>query len=201
MNQKTKCGDRYGKLVILEKDTETTPSGRPKYKCMCDCGNTVSKSGNDIRSGHTKSCGCYNSQVASGRLIKNPGESAHNVHYGRYKKQARLRKLQFSLEFDYFVSLTSSECNYCGKPPRLFNPYVNALGISTGKLIKSSITRAWIKVNGIDRIDPSKGYIEGNVNPCCSQCNYSKLDYTFDEFIQHTYDIVAYQEAKKKETA
>jgi hypothetical protein len=36
--------------------------------------------------------------------------------------------------------------------------------------------------SGIDRIDSSIGYIEGNVVSCCSKCNTAKSDMPFDEF-------------------
>lgn len=38
--------------------------------------------------------------------------------------------------------------------------------------------------NGIDRIDSAKGYVEGNVVPCCKFCNEMKSDKSRDEFLQ-----------------
>ena len=35
---------------------------------------------------------------------------------------------------------------------------------------------------GADRIDNTKGYITGNVAPCCTRCNVLKRDATFSEF-------------------
>lgn len=54
---KNESGNRYGKLLVLE------PSGRNKHRkitflCQCDCGNKRVVSGNALRSGNTKSCGC-----------------------------------------------------------------------------------------------------------------------------------------------
>ena len=49
-------GHRYGKLTVLG---ERIPSRYgPKWRCQCDCGNTVYVRGDYLRSGHTKSCGC-----------------------------------------------------------------------------------------------------------------------------------------------
>ncbi len=39
--------------------------------------------------------------------------------------------------------------------------------------------------NGIDRIDSSKGYIQGNVVTCCRTCNVAKMDMDYKEFINH----------------
>lgn len=35
---------------------------------------------------------------------------------------------------------------------------------------------------GIDRLDSNKGYIDGNMVPCCAQCNIMKLDYDINDF-------------------
>ena len=54
-------GQRFGKLTVIERaDDYVTPSGYKKimWKCVCDCGNTVITSRGNLRSGHTRSCGC-----------------------------------------------------------------------------------------------------------------------------------------------
>lgn len=39
------------------------------------------------------------------------------------------------------------------------------------------------KYQGIDRINNNLGYIEGNVIPCCSFCNYAKHIHTQEYFL------------------
>jgi hypothetical protein len=34
------------------------------WNCICDCGNTRRVQGGALKSGHTKSCGCYNKERA-----------------------------------------------------------------------------------------------------------------------------------------
>jgi hypothetical protein len=46
--------------------------------------------------------------------------------------------------------------------------------------------------NGIDRIDSSKGYVPGNVVPCCTVCNIMKLDHSHAGFIAHIEHILAH---------
>lgn len=46
-----------------------------------------------------------------------------------------------------------------------------------------------IRVNGIDRIDSSKGYSIDNCVPCCTMCNRMKLDYKLSDFINHVHKI------------
>ncbi len=38
---------------------------------------------------------------------------------------------------------------------------------------------------GVDRFDNDIGYVEGNLRPCCSVCNYAKLTSKKDEFVLH----------------
>ena len=51
-------GQKFGRLTVLYR------SKNPKYKipywtCKCDCGNIVNVRSQSLRSGETKSCGCY----------------------------------------------------------------------------------------------------------------------------------------------
>lgn len=74
-----------------------------------------------------------------------------SVH-GRYvasKGVARRRGLEWSLDEVAYTSLVTAPCSYCG-----------------GKLNETG--------SGLDRIDNSKGYIQGNVTSCCMECNRIK---------------------------
>ena len=54
-------GKRFGSLLVIKRD-DSKPKGHGKtvfWICQCDCGNIVSIAGNHLKSGHTKSCGCY----------------------------------------------------------------------------------------------------------------------------------------------
>lgn len=47
-----------GRLTVKEFDR--IENKRTYWICECECGKIVSVEGNKLRSGHTKSCGCYN---------------------------------------------------------------------------------------------------------------------------------------------
>ena len=49
-------GNRYGKLIVIDKTTDAL--GRLKWKCKCDCGNIIEVTSSSLRSGNTQSCGC-----------------------------------------------------------------------------------------------------------------------------------------------
>jgi hypothetical protein len=58
-------GRRFGRLVV----TEELPLGTrvPMVVALCDCGVSKTYQGCDLRSGHTKSCGCLSAEVAGAR--------------------------------------------------------------------------------------------------------------------------------------
>lgn len=61
------CGSTFGRLsVIEESDPIITPSGQKirNWKCLCECGKTITARGSHLKNGHTKSCGCLRSERA-----------------------------------------------------------------------------------------------------------------------------------------
>lgn len=51
-------GQKFGKLVVLEKSEKLSSDGAILYKCRCECGNITYVPIRHVKSGHTKSCGC-----------------------------------------------------------------------------------------------------------------------------------------------
>lgn len=100
---------------------------------------------------------------------------AFTQFYHKYKQSAGCRKMSFELTKVEFGKLTSSKCFYCGNSPNyLFNAY------HKGKLASK---KPYI-YNGIDRVDPKKGYIMPNCVPCCGICNRMKGLLDSDFFLE-----------------
>jgi len=104
-------------------------------------------------------------------------EARERYLFTKYKKEARRKKREFKLSFELFKELVFKNCEYCGIEP---SNTVNIL--KNYDLSKEKEAQGFISYNGIDRIDSSKGYIEGNVRTCCKHCNYAKLNRTEEEF-------------------
>jgi len=51
-------GQRFGRLVAVQKTNLRTPGGNALWICKCDCGNTKLASGTALRYGSPRSCGC-----------------------------------------------------------------------------------------------------------------------------------------------
>jgi hypothetical protein len=73
-----------------------------------------------------------------------------------YKHSAKRRNLSFVLTKSELKQLVLQDCFYCRKK----------------------------SINGIDRLDSSKGYISGNCVPCCKECNFMKRSLSLTEFLE-----------------
>jgi hypothetical protein len=62
-------GNRYGRLVVLSLINERTKNQKVQWLCQCDCGNETVVIGAHLRNGETKSCGCFNSEVARSKSV------------------------------------------------------------------------------------------------------------------------------------
>jgi len=58
-------GDVFGRLTVIEVDHSITradgAAGVRVMRCQCECGNTVLVRTPNLKSGNTKSCGCFHS--------------------------------------------------------------------------------------------------------------------------------------------
>lgn len=104
------------------------------------------------------------------------GGSALRRAYLTYQAQARDRGYPFALSEEEFARITQLPCVYCA-----------AVRVSTTRLSKSEF-----RYNGIDRIDNAKGYVEGNMAPCCRPCNLMKGTRSHEEFLAHIQRVAAH---------
>ncbi len=152
-------GNRYSRLVVLGQ-AGVNKDRHILWRCQCDCGNVTVVSGNNLRQGVTKSCGCLKTLPF--------GVSAMRGLASNYRRRAKEKGHVWSLTEDEFVKLTSLPCFYCGILPSQVHRCKNC----NGNYI----------YNGIDRVDNSKGYTFDNVVSCCGVCNCAKHTMTTSEF-------------------
>lgn len=75
-------GKRFGRLTVTSRHgTHIRPCGAKSaaWDCLCDCGKTTIVETGKLKSGHTKSCGCFNSDSSSIRN-KTHGESKTRLY-------------------------------------------------------------------------------------------------------------------------
>lgn len=62
--KKDLTGQKFGRLTVVREDGRDG-YGSTNWLCICDCGKLVTVRGSQLRSGHTRSCGCLQKDVAS----------------------------------------------------------------------------------------------------------------------------------------
>lgn len=72
-------GQKFGWLIAIE-DVGANKHGRRLWRCLCKCGRETVVCSNDLRKGHTKSCGCYD--LARKRTHGCKGHPAMPTWYG-----------------------------------------------------------------------------------------------------------------------
>lgn len=134
------------------------------WKVVCPvCKKTYKISTTDFNK--RKSC-----DDCKGKLLRKSSEEiTWKNQYGMVKGRKIAKEKGFDLGFEYFIEISKRDCHYCGSSPT-----------------KTRGHRKWSKeiyMNGLDRVNPSMGYLVSNVVPCCKDCNVAKLDKTEEEFI------------------
>lgn len=126
-----------------------------------------------------------------------PGKAAYKRAFisNHYKKKG--------LDFSTFMLLVMQDCHYCGQPPSLHNPYGSTYPErkKTNYITEHYWNNCWISYNGIDKKVPSNDYSDvSNLLPCCTDCNWLKGTYSYEEFLIIIKRISSYQkrlESKK----
>jgi hypothetical protein len=156
--------------VIRTKERADHAALRESGKCL-GCGQEIITQTIGVRKDNVQRCEqCYAKmrEVEDGRdrqrNYKQERKMNIHTHYQNYIKSAAMRNKQFELSIDEFSELVNSRCNYCDSYDET-------------------------EVIGIDRVDNTSGYTEGNVVPCCAKCNMMKNDMNVDEFVTHIQKI------------
>jgi hypothetical protein len=205
-------GHRFG-MLVAERPIQCDRSRYLYWLCECDCGWSCVRRGVDlVKQGDTANCGCVNGWLPAyiknltgqrfgkltaqefshtrkqtaywkcvcdcgkevvrrtvdlttglamscgcSRVVSADAVGRHYTIYNQYRCGAMSRGLEFTLTRDEVSELVRSPCHYCGQEP---SPIV-----------------------GIDRVDNLRGYVAGNVVPCCRKCNRAKDVYSQSEFM------------------
>jgi hypothetical protein len=122
------------------------------WECLCDCGVTKEVTGRNLRTGDSKSCGCYNLNRLSERRRIRPYESLYNI----FIKAAKSRNHSVNLSYEDFLTfIVQPTCHYC-------NDALNWLPFNNAKAYH------------LDRKDNNLDYSLENCVVCCTKCNNGK---------------------------
>lgn len=165
----------YNLEVILEApsykrvDKNGKQSSRRMWMVKCKCGKEFETSGTKLRRGDIvmcRSCACK-LRPQSAIIYTGEDRAFKEIILDRATKS----NIDVSITAKQFIEKATSNCFYCGAKPFL-RPYLSKRGIN-------------VHLNGLDRVDNSKGYSEKNCVPCCKLCNNMKRNTLVDKFIDH----------------
>jgi len=161
-------GDVFCRLTVVSF-SHLDKRWRRHYLCRCQCGVEKTIQGTLLRSGNTKSCGCLVQESARNRCLPH-GVSSMNLVYAGYRHKAKKAGVSFMLTKEQFSRIVARNCFYCGS--------------EVSNVCKAQSGSGDFAYNGIDKIDPSKGYTINNVVASCKRCNMAKSNRSQGEFIQ-----------------
>jgi hypothetical protein len=155
-------GHKYGRLTVksLSKVKQKT---HYLWNCVCDCGNKTRVRGTSLRTGNTKSCGCLNIEAVSGangwqakRSMATTNGTWVPCQDEWYQRTARLmfhaKRNKIPVGFKSVAEFTLHIKEILPEKCPVFNK----------KLIKGNgKPHDWSP--SIDKIDPQKGYVKGNI--------------------------------------
>lgn len=196
---KNKVNEKYGKLLVIENiipsQGEHVNNGG-LWKCLCDCGNTIEINGVLLGRAEKdrKSCGCLAKKSAN--LRRKYQETTINIRYCHHERNGKQGN-RGTLNRQDWESIVFLPCHYCGKIDVHTALEEKGYRDKIDTITKEEQERYSVKINGVDRIDSTKGYEKDNCISCCKMCNWMKLDYLPEEFLKHVEEISIFQKSKK----
>lgn len=163
-------GKRFGRLVAIwvsGRGTTGPGIGAKKYPqiqwlCFCDCGKFTSILYANLTSGNSTSCGCYSQEMRHTCNFKHgKSRTPEYIMWQMAKHRARRFGLPFSISVQDVVIP-----EFC---PMLEIPLFQANGV----LHDNSPS--------LDRRNPGKGYVKGNIRVISYKANRAKSNLTLDE--------------------
>ena len=180
-------GKTFGRWTVVELAPRTYQT---MWKCVCTCGTERAVSGANLTSGHSTSCGCLREEnrpnLAKSRDFfgaNNPRAQTNIRKYGDdyipsssvwYKRAAGVfysaKKNNVPLGFDSAVELAAYIKSIAPEKCPVFNKRFTERGNGFDRWSPS-----------VDKINPKRGYVRGNMQVISTLANCMKRDATSTE--------------------
>lgn len=144
-------GLRFGRLVVGElAEDYIAPNGGivKQQKCKCDCGNEVIVRSSYLRSGKTRSCGCYRKEVTKAR------------HITHGKAKTRINNIYHGMKYRCYATSCPNYKDYGGRGITICDEWLGELGFE--HFYDWAIKNGYDDNLSIDRINNDRDYSPGN---------------------------------------
>ena len=180
-------GKRFGKLKVIKQSKIRGNRGQIKWDCVCDCGSKHIVTGESLRGGKSKSCGCYKQNYKPKNMIQDRELAILKFQYAHLVRRHKKRFKTKVISLQEYCEMVKDKCGYCG---------VIGLTVLEDRRCwtksKGLISNTIVKINGLDRKNSDKGYTKDNVVTCCKHCNIAKNTMTEDEFYKWIKKVYEY---------
>lgn len=180
--EKYKIGTKIKKKNLTIIGEPYQYKGNTYYKVRCDCGHEyVTGHSTFSRESRLPFCpACFSVDKKSHKRHTMVSEHISQTCYHKIAKQANDRGIVFEVTPDYLESLLIKQNFKCA---------LSGIPLRFSLNFKTKEDREYHTAS-LDRIDSSKGYIEGNVQWVHKDINYMKCDFTQEEFINYCKCVV-----------
>lgn len=136
-------GDRFHRLVAVSE--HHVDDGRIYWQWTCDCGQSPILDAHRVKTGHTKSCGCFNREAARKRLLTH-GKTGTK----EYRAWAGMKRRCYCISSSSYPDYGGRGITVCDRWRTSFDDFLADVGIAPSHK------------HSLDRTDNSKGYEPGN---------------------------------------
>lgn len=179
-----KMGDKFNHWTIIHF-SHKNKYGSKHWRCVCDCGNYATVQESSLINDGSKSCGCYQKEIASQTHLgsKSKRWTGYGDVSGRLwdtiKTGAKKRNLEFDISIEYIWELfkkQNGKCALTGMDITLISYLYDENSRKKTKLLTTA---------SLDRIDSKRGYTKDNVWWVHKHINVMKNAYNFKEFVSY----------------
>ena len=145
-------GRRFGRLVVIRR-VKNNKHNKPVWECKCDCGKTCEVSGEILRKGESRSCGCLHVEVARQTALKE--KTKHGYRHTRlYTTYHNMINRCYNENVDSYV-------NYGARGIKVCEEWTEK-GEGIKRFIEWAISNGYKDDLTIDRIDVNGDYSPQN---------------------------------------
>lgn len=183
-------GNRFGRLTVVNRAPRTYQT---MWACVCDCGKKLSVSGANLRTGHTQSCGCLREELRPSYAKRRDFTGLNNPR----AKRSRLRAGgMYVPSSDVWYKRTAGvfyAAKRSGVPVGFSGvsemaAYVRSLVPTKCPVFDKTFVERGAGFSpwspSIDKINPAKGYVRGNIQVISMLANCMKRDATASQLKQ-----------------